>query len=279
VNDQRHHRDGPASLHGLRQSLLGGFLGASAREHGKPDERFVSLLAPSSFEAEQYRGLRYVIEESGKHVVAITSPTPGDGKTTTAINLAGALAQDQGTRVLLAEVDLRQPRVGEQLGLPRSGAPGFADAVADDRLALSDVVQHVAPFHLWVLLAGRSPDGPYEVLKSPRLEQLLDEARQQYDYVVLDTPPVVPVPDTRLIARGVDGLLIVVSAHQTSRTLLEEALAALGPTKVLGLVFNRDDDRRRGYYGYEYYSSSPEPKGRRWRRRGRATRERLGGRG
>ena len=112
-----------------------------------------------------------------------------------------------------------------------------------------------------MLPAGRSPASPYETLHSSRLDELLEEARRQNDYVVVDTPPVAPVPDCRLIARVVDALLVVVAAHRTRRELLEDALSALDPTKVLGLVFNRDDRFRRGYYGYGYYTS--EPKGRR----------------
>src|SRR5438445_581151 len=130
----------------------------ASKKRERPDESLVSFFAPASFEAEQYRGLRHMVEESGKRVVGITSPTPGDGKTTTAINLAGALAQAPGIRVLLVEADLRQPHIG--------------------------------------------------------------------------------------------GVLRV-----------EDSLSALDPTKVLGLVFNRDDRFRRGYYGYGYYTS--EPKGRR----------------
>lgn len=222
------------------------------------DECLVSLLAPSSSESEQYRGLRYVVEQSRKHVIAITSPTPGDGKTTTAINLAGSLAQTPETRVLLAEADLRLPTVGQRLGLDGSNVRGLADALADDSLALPEMVRHLPGFNLSVLPAGRSPASPYEALKSPRLDDLLDEARQHYDYIVVDTPPIVPVPDCRLIARAVDGLVIVVAANKTPRHLLEEALAAMDdPAKILGLVFNGDDRLRRGYYGYGSYLSEP----------------------
>jgi capsular exopolysaccharide synthesis family protein len=233
----------------------------STRKPVKLDERLVSLLAPSSVAAEQYRGLRHVVEESHKHVVAITSPTPGDGKTTTAINLAGALAQAPETRVLLAETDLRLPRVGERLGLDGSHVRGLADAIADDGLTLPDVVQHLPRFNLSVLPAGRSPASAYETLKSPRLEELLEEARRHYDHIVLDTPPIVPVPDCRLIARVADAFVVVVAAHRTPRQLLEESLVAIDLAKILGLVFNGDDHMRRGYYGYDSYFSEPKRKG------------------
>jgi capsular exopolysaccharide synthesis family protein len=233
----------------------------STRKPVKLDERLVSLLTPSSVAAEQYRGLRYVVEQSHQHVVAITSPTPGDGKTTTAINLAGALAQGPETRVLLAETDLRLPRIGERLGFNGSDALGLADAIADDGLTLKDVVQHLPSFNLSVLPAGRSPASAYETLKSPRLEELLEEARGHYDYIVVDTPPIVPVPDCRLVARVVDALVIVVAAHRTPRQLLQESLVAIDSAKILGLVFNGDDHMRRGYYGYDSYFSGPKQDG------------------
>jgi capsular exopolysaccharide synthesis family protein len=245
VNDNRSGRVWPEALRRLRD-----FSHAPERAKGTPNERLVSFCAPSSYEAEQYRGLRHIVEESGRHVVAITSPTPGDGKTTTAINLAGALAQSSATRVLLVEADLRQPRIGDQLGLEGSDTRGLADALAADGLTLPDVVRHLPRFNLSVILAGRSPASAYEALHSSRLDELFEEARSHYTHIVVDTPPVVPVPDCRLIARLVEGFIILVGAHRTRRELLQEAFAALDPTKVLGLVFNGDDRPPRSYYGY-----------------------------
>jgi capsular exopolysaccharide synthesis family protein len=205
----------------------------------------VSLLAPASFEAEQYRALRHVIEQRHKvtdlSIVAVSSPGAGDGKTTTAINLAGTLAQAPDARVLLVDADLRRAALADRLGLAETGALGLVDAILDPRLSLSAVVQERPHLNLCVVAAGRIPAAPYEVLKSPRLGQLLAEARQQFDYVVLDTPPLVAVPDCQVIGKLVDGFLIVVTAHRTGRKLLEEALKTTEPAKVVGLVFNGDD--------------------------------------
>jgi len=224
----------------------------------------VSLLDPRSFEAEQYRMLRHVVETLRKgailHVVAVTSPGAGDGKTTTAINLAGALAQSADARVLLVDLDIRRPAVARQLRL--SGARrSLVDALRDPGLTLEDTVEHLAHFNLSVLPASRPAVEPYELLKSPRLEALLDEARRRYEYVVLDTPPFVPVPDGRIIAKYVDGFLIVVKAHRTPRGALAQTLDLVDPAKVTGLVFNGDNTRRSGYY--DAYVASP--RGARWR--------------
>jgi capsular exopolysaccharide synthesis family protein len=221
----------------------------------------VSLLFPAAYEAEQYRSLRHVIEHqraaTGLTVIAITSPAIGDGKTTTAINLAGALAQAQGVRVLLVDADLRRPSVAEHLGLRRQldqrELPGLVDALVDESFGLDAVTQSYQEYNLDVVTAGGVPEAPYEVLRSPRFSELLAEARRHYHYVVLDTPPLVAVPDSRVITKAVDGVLLVIGAHRTPRKFLEEALGLVEPAKLLGLVYNQDErplsSHYRGYYG------------------------------
>lgn len=224
------------------------------------DEHLVSLLAPSSFEAEQYRALRHVIEQLHKSkqlsVVAVSSPGAADGKTTTAINLAGALAQAPDARVLLVDVDLRAAALGTRLGLEASGARGLVDLILDPTLSLASTAHACPHLNLSLLSAGRLPKAPYEVLKSPRLGELLAEARGRFDYIVLDTPPLVSVPDCRVIGKWVDGFLIVVTAHRTSRRLLEEALKVTDASKIVGLVFNGDDRHvSRAAYTYKRAAS------------------------
>jgi protein-tyrosine kinase len=233
----------------------------TAAPSAQPDEHLVSLLAPRSYEAEQYRVLRHVIEQMHKdddlRVIAVTSSAVGDGKTTTAINLAGALAQDSETRVLLIDVDLRRGAVQEQFRLRKPGTIGLAEAIADPSLALSDVIRPLPQFKLAFVPAGRCPDAPYEAFRSPRFIGLLREARKEYDYVVLDTPPLIPVPDSRVIAKSVDGFLLIVSAHRTPQRLVEEALDIIEPAKMIGIVFNRDDRPVPNSYGY--YGTYAEP--------------------
>ena len=236
------------------------------------EEHLVSLLAPTSFEAEQYRALRHLIEQlhksTGLAIVAVSSPTVADGKTTTSINLAGALAQAPDARVLLIDADLRGAALGPRLGLEEGGGPGFVEAILDANLPLAAVVQARPQLNLSVLPAGRFPSAPYEVLMSPRVGELLAEARRQYDYVILDTPPLVSVPDCRVIEKWVDGLLIVVTAHRTARKLVEEALNVTDRAKVVGLVFNGDDRHlsRDSYGSYGSRRSSSRNGGGRRRR-------------
>ncbi len=226
-------------------------LAASAAPRVLLGECLASLLRPTSFEAERYRVLRHAVEtmrrDAHLQVVAVTSPGTADGKTTTAINLAGALAQAPGARVLLADVDFRRPALTRQLGL-EDRRPGVLDVLLQPEFTVADSVRRLAQFNLSVLPAGVGAVAPYEALKLPRFEELLEEARQRYDYVVLDTPPFVPVPDGRLIAGCVDGFLVVVAAHRTPRKELAEALGLMDPAKVVGLVFNGDDAPIPPYY-------------------------------
>jgi capsular exopolysaccharide synthesis family protein len=209
------------------------------------EEHLVSLLAPSSFEAEQYRALRHMIEQLHKSsdlsIIAVSSPDAADGKTTTAVNLAGTLAQAHDTRILLIDGDLRGANLAGQLGLDERGTPGLVDAILDRHLTLASVTQVHPHLNLSVITAGRRPSAPYEVLKAPRVAELFAEARAKYDYVIVDTSPLVSVPDSRLLGKLVDGFLIVVAAHKTPRKLLEEALNLLEASKIVGMVFNGDD--------------------------------------
>jgi len=219
-----------------------------------PDAHLVSLLAPTSIEAEQYRTLSFLLQQkqqtNGLRVIAVSSATPGDGKTTTAINLAGAMAQSHEARVLVVDADFRLPSVASRLGMADSEVPGFADVIMNPEFALKDVVRECPGFHLAVLPAGRCPLLPDEVFKSARVGELLEEARTRYDYIVLDTPPLVLVPDCRMIEKWVDGFLMVVAAHKTPQKLVEEALNIMNPAKLVGLVLNHDDHLVSHYYGY-----------------------------
>ncbi len=237
------------------------------------DAHLVSLVRPASVEAEQYRVLRHLVEETraGKAcvLVAVSSPGAGDGKTTTSINLAGALAQDPTARVLIIDADLRRPSVATRLGGSGDGA-GLIDAILDPRRTLDDVIRRRPEFNMAILPAGQATPTPYELLNSPRLAELLDAARRRFDYIVLDTPPVVPFPDCRVLGKLVDGFFVVVAAHRTPRGLLEEALNVMEPSKVLGIVFNEAERPLSSYYdaayGYPEPDHAPRRRGR-WARR------------
>jgi capsular exopolysaccharide synthesis family protein len=196
----------------------------------------------------------------------VSSPGFGDGKTTTAINLAGALAQGPDARVLLIDADLRRPAIRDLIGTDETSGPDIVRAATDPELALDDLVRLRRPFNLSVICAGRiALASPYEVLKSPRVVELMVEARRRYDYVVIDTPPLVPTQDCRVIGRWVDGFLVVVAAGRTPRRLLGDALAAVEPSKLVGVVFNLADRPpvgRYSSYGGRPWSNTPSGRAR-----------------
>jgi capsular exopolysaccharide synthesis family protein len=224
------------------------------------EPHLVPLLTPEAFEAEPYRVLAHLIgqmhTEADSRILAISSPSSGDGKSSTAINLAGILAQEPKIRVLLVEAELRRPSIAKYLGI-RHTTGGLVGMVLEPTLVLERIVQHCQPFHLDVLLAGQSSASPYDLLKLPRFGALLQEARKRYDYVIIDTPPLLPFADCRLIEQWIDGLLVVVAAHKTPRKLLAEALDIVDPAKLVGLVLNKDDYQTARYdYAYRYYTYS-----------------------
>lgn len=219
-----------------------------------PEEQLVSFTKPRSFEAEQYRTLSQIVEtrrtSRRDQVLAISSAGIGDGKTITTLNLAGALAQSRGSRVLLIDGDLRCPAVASQLQLGGPSRPGLADAIRGQVAPLSAAMHRLPEWNLSVLTAGRVDESPYELLKSTVFARLIEEVRRDFDFVLIDCPPLPAVPDCRVIARVVDGFLVVVSADITPRKLLEEALNVLPAESVVGIVFNRDPRPLSGYYGY-----------------------------
>jgi capsular exopolysaccharide synthesis family protein len=226
------------------------------------DPHLVALTSPGSFAAEQYQGLRLTIERLRRgrtlQVIAVTSPAAGEGKTLTAINLAGALARGtDDARVLLIDADLRRPAVARQLAIDEC-SQGLTEVVESAQTSLDSVTQKLKPFNLSIVPAGTRKGAVHQVLRSPRLDTVLAEARERYDFVILDTPPLLPVFDSALLANAVDGVLMVVAANQTPRKLLGEALNMLDPAKVLGIVFNRDAKPMFGYYDAYYKDYFPE---------------------
>jgi capsular exopolysaccharide synthesis family protein len=212
-------------------------------DEGDIDDHLVSLLAPTSFAAEQYRAVRLTLEtvhhERNVSVVGITSPGRGEGRTMTTLNLAGALAQAQQARVVLIEADLRHPSVARYLGLPHGR--GLSNYLLDASRTADEVLQRPPAIAFSVIPAGPASSMPYELLKSPRLGALLDELRKRFDYVLLDTPPALAFPDVGILRELLDGFLVVVRANRTPREQVTDTVGVVGRPRALGLVFNDDE--------------------------------------
>jgi capsular exopolysaccharide synthesis family protein len=213
-------------------------------EEGEIDDHLVSVVEPTSVAAEQYRGVRLAIEnfrrERGTRVVGVASPARGDGKTTTTINLAGALAQSPDARVVVVEADLRHPSMARVLGLP--GRHGLSAYLLDDAIQLDEAIEWPRGLGFAVITAGSPSSMPYELLASARLNALLTALRERFDFVLVDTPPTLPFPDVGILRDVVDGFVMVVRANRTPREQVRHCIDAIGPPRVLGMIFN-DDDR------------------------------------
>src|SRR2546425_547608 len=155
--------------------------------------------------------------------------------------------------------------VGRRLARPRGNDRQVEHRQLDDDVvqggagaSLDDVIVELPMFNLSIIPSGPRQSAAYELLKSSRLHQMMDEARRRFDYVIVDTPPVIAVPDCRVISSGVDGFLVIVNAHKTATRLLSETVSVLGQSKVLGLIFNRDDQPIAEHL---YNSYGPDPSG------------------
>jgi protein-tyrosine kinase len=205
--------------------------------------RVVSLSAPNSAAAEQYRVLRYRLEclaRAGFKALAFTSPQSGDGKTTTAVNAALALGKGGRNKVVLVDADLRRPGVASMLGL--RAAQGLCDVVAG-RASLDNCLWRFGNDELYVLPAGNVPDDLAATLFDPRLGDLMATLKQRFDFVVVDTPPALSVADTPTLCRDLDGAVMVVRANHTPKELLNSAMNSLYGINIHGIVLNEVDPR------------------------------------
>jgi capsular exopolysaccharide synthesis family protein len=225
--------------------------------------RVVTLTQPLSPAAEQYRVLRYRLEclaRSGIKALAFTSPQSGDGKTTTAVNAAIALGKGGRNRVVLVDGDLRRPGVHSMLGLHAN--KGLCDIVAG-RSSLDDCLWRFGDDELYVLPAGSVPDDLSVTLYDPRLADLFAALKQRFDFVIVDSPPVLPLADVPTMARELDGVVMVVRAGGTPRELVNAAIDSLYGVVVHGLVLNGVDARMAGMlrimpYGTEQKALPPK---------------------
>lgn len=212
----------------------------------------VSISQPDDPAIETYRTLRTNVQFMGLDrslkVIEVTSGGPGEGKTTTATNLAVVLAK-AGNRVVLVDADLRRPRIHEVFALPNTR--GLTDILLGD--PAEGIAKQVLD-NLSVITSGAIPPNPSEMLSGQRMDAMLHDLQRRFDYVILDTAPVLPVTDAVAMSQLVDGVLLVIQAGRTSRPNLTQTLASLRQVAapLLGYVLNRARMSRSGRYGYGY---------------------------
>ncbi|MGH0029744.1 MAG: CpsD/CapB family tyrosine-protein kinase [Myxococcota bacterium] len=217
---------------------------------GDVNKRRISLLQPDSFVAEQFRALRGRIDaiasERSIRTIAVTSAMPGEGKTTSAINLAVVTSLAVGKRVLLIDCDLRRPKVHRTLGLQPEA--GLAEVLTDE-VSVEDAIVKAENANLEVLPVRGRPANPSELLGSARMREVVQEVSQRYDRVILDTPAALGLPDAKAVADLCDGVVMVVRAGTTKQEDVQTMMEILDRSRVLGLVLN-GTRAEQGRYGY-----------------------------
>ena len=211
---------------------------------------------PKNPGAEAYRVIRTGIQfaQAGKELqtIALTSCTPNEGKSTTIANLAVVLTQ-AGKSVLLIDCDMRNPTVHKNFNL--SNKVGLSSCISMGT-AVADAVQATGIEGLDALTAGVIPPNPSELLGSERMQNILQRAKEEYDYVLIDTPPVLPVTDSLVLGRMVDGLILVIDSGEIKVEMAREVKNQLvhAGANILGVVLNKVRSEHHGYgYGYYYY--------------------------
>ena len=243
------HRES-AGFFGKATAIPGGELTSS-----RPDLLAVSDTADPHL-SSQFRRLAATLHNAQRHenlkLVLVTSAVPGDGKTVTALNVALTLSRSYLRRVLLIDADLRRPSVQTYWDIP--GVRGLSDGLrsADDQTLSTYQIGKT----LTVLPAGRPDPDPTSGLTSARMHRILEEAKERFDWVVLDSPPISFADDATLLAQMVQAVVFVVRAGKTPYQVVGRCVEALGRERIFGVVLNgveRKNSSGNDYYGYGHY--------------------------
>lgn len=215
----------------------------------------ISIKDPKSPVAESYRTLRTNIKFSSfdKKIqsILITSSGTGEGKSTTAANLAIVMAQS-GNNTIIIDCDQRRPNTHKLFGV--SNEVGLSNFIVGT-IGFNEVIQKTEVENLHILTSGTRPPNPSELISSNKMMGFVEELKKEYDYIILDSPPVIPVTDAQLLASYADGCLLVVSSGEVEKEAVIKAKDLLNKVnaKIIGVILNKLEVREKGYYGYYYH--------------------------
>ena len=236
--------------------FLGMVPDASGRPAGPNAAKASPLILrnPQSAAAESYRVLRtnllFSFAEGTGKVLLVTSAGPGEGKTTTVVNLAASIALN-GARVLTVDADLRRPTMHQHFGVGKM--PGLSDLIVG-KAAPSQAIQPTKNQGLQVLPCGYIAPNPAELLGSQGMRDVIEALRKHYDWVLIDTPPLLGMADTAVLCPYVDGVVLVIGSEVANRAAVQRAAEQAGTaSKVVGVVLNRVNLERNSYYYAQYY--------------------------
>jgi len=227
-------------------------------------QRLILLTEPTAPECEQYRTLRarlfHAAEKRETQVVVITSALAGEGKTSTALNLALAIAQSKGNRVLVIDGDLRRPNIASYLGMrPKAG---LSEVLKGEIDALDSIICVEEP-ELYVLPVSHQATNPTELLSGERFAEAVSELRDYFDFILIDSPPVLPFADSRLLSNHSDAVILVIRPEKAPYQTVEKAVEILPSGRILGVVLNvAGRVRETDYYDYHYnYTQREQSRG------------------
>jgi polysaccharide chain length determinant protein (PEP-CTERM system associated) len=220
-----------------------------------PGLELVSMWRPLSFVAEQYRvaatRLELMAGDRKSTAIVVTSAVMGEGKSSTALNLGYVLAKDLDRRTIVIDCDLKRPMQHIYAGAWQQ--PGLAEVLRGTR-EVKDCLQRLGEVGPWILTAGGVGDNPLALSKMHQLSDLIAELKENFDYVIIDAPPVLPLADMHVLASMADVLAYVVKASMTGRDVVQKALKAIGDTTNVGVILNGLDAHTTPYYmQQEYY--------------------------
>src|SRR5580658_8784597 len=223
-----------------------------------PDSRLVSVGEEGSLGAEKFRflavRLRQLRQTRPLKKILITSTIPQEGKSTVAANLACTLARRRPQRTLLLEGDLRRPTLATRFGIGR--VAGLSEWFRGEGSAMN--IYRLDSLGMWVLPAGNAAENPLELMQSGKLSPLMEQLSAWFDWIVIDSPPVLPLADTSIWGRLADGIVLVARPGVTEKQQLQRGLAALEQSKLLGALVNSSTDAAHSDYYQRYGASAVE---------------------
>jgi capsular exopolysaccharide synthesis family protein len=230
-------------------------VGARPTAAGIPRASPLIMKSPQSAVAEAYRVLRtnliFSSAETTGRALVVSSANPGEGKTTTVANLGSSLALN-GAKVLVVDADLRRPTMHQHFGIPKT--PGLTDLIVG-KCQASQAIQATRFKGLQILPCGYVPPNPAELLGSPSMKHVVEALKSHYDWVLIDTPPILAMADTPVLCPLVEGVILVVGAEVSGRPTLQRAIDQIVNVggKIVGVVLNKVNLERNSYYYGQYY--------------------------
>jgi capsular exopolysaccharide synthesis family protein len=223
-----------------------------------PSSRLVAVGEEGSLGAEKFRflavRLRQMRQSRTLQKVLITSTIPQEGKSTVAANLACTLARRKPHRTLLIEGDLRRPTVAQRFGVGH--VPGLSEWLRGETACKN--IYRLEGLGLWILPAGSAPENPLELMQSGKLAQLMEELSASFDWIIVDSPPILPLADTSIWSRMADGILLVTRKSITEKSQLRRGIETLERGKLLGALVNGSTDAAHSDY-YQRYGPATSP--------------------